>query len=93
MLVENGAAERRQVGVLIEDAAGEALVSRVYDLEAGHLDSSAGTDARPATVTAFTPAGVASTWQYAPGSEFDCEGVDVGITVTDEGSIESWYGC
>ena len=91
--MENGAAERRRIGVLIEDDAGDALVSRVYDLEPGHLDASAGTEVRPATVTAFTPGGDASTWRYAPGDEFDCAGVDVGISLTENGSIESWYAC
>ncbi|WP_135820099.1 hypothetical protein [Halostella litorea] len=92
ILVENRTADPTRIGVRVEDDDGAALFSRVYSLEPDHLDQSAGVDATPATVRAFTPDGTAATWAYAPDDDLDCEGKDVGITLTEEG-FESWYGC
>lgn len=93
IMVENRTDELAELGVRVEDDDGAALFSRVYELEAGHLDSSAGIETTPATVTAFTPEGVSATWEYAPDLDLDCEGEDVGITLRSDGSIDSWYAC
>lgn len=95
ILVENDTDDSAQVAVYIEDSDGNALFSRVYELEPHHIDSSAGIETRPATVTVFTPEGTATTWEYSPAGEFNlnCEGIDIGVTLKPEQTIESWYGC
>ena len=95
VLVENRTDEIAQIAVYIADDDGNALFSRVYELEPHHLDSSASLEARPATVTVFTPDGTSTTWEYSPESEFDlnCDGVDIGVTLKPEWTIESWYAC
>ncbi|MFC4247673.1 hypothetical protein ACFOZ7_11945 [Natribaculum luteum] len=92
-MVENRTDERATIGVRVEDDDGETLFSRVYELEPGHLDSAAGIETTPSTVTAFTPEGAAATWEYAPDLDIDCEGEDIGITLRSDNSIESWYAC
>jgi len=91
IMVENGSDEPAEVGVRVEDDDGAALFSRVYELEPGHLDSSAGIETPPATVTVFTPEGASATWEYAP--DVDCAGQDIGISLEPDGSIDSWYAC
>jgi len=91
VVVENGTDDLAAVGVRVEDGDGAALFSRVYELEPGHLDSSGGVEATPATVTAFTPEGVSATWEYAP--DVDCAGQDIGISLEPDGSIDPWYAC
>ncbi|NUB91187.1 hypothetical protein HT576_09155 [Haloterrigena sp. SYSU A121-1] len=93
IMVENRTDDRAQIGVRVEDDDGEVLFSRVYELESGHLDSSAGIETTPATVTAFTPEGVSATWEYAPDLDMDCDGEDIGLTLQSDGSIETWYAC
>lgn len=93
IMVENRTVEPAVVGIRVEDDEGGALFSGVYDLEPGHLDSSGGIEATPATVTAFTPEGDSATWEYAPDLNLDCDGEDVGITLLEDGSIDSWYAC
>ncbi|WP_254521590.1 hypothetical protein [Natrinema caseinilyticum] len=72
---------------------GASLFSRVYELAPGQLDSSAGIEPTPATVTVFTPDGVSATWEYTPDLDVDCDGEDIGITLLSDGSIDSWYAC
>ncbi len=93
IMVENQTDERAAIGVRVENDDGEMLFSRVYELEPGHLDSAAGIETTPSTVTAFTPEGAAATWEYAPDLDIDCEGEDIGITLRSDNSIESWYAC
>lgn len=93
IMVENRTDDRAEIGVRVEDDDGAALYSRVYDLEPGHLDSSAGIETPPATVTAFTPEGTSATWDYTPDLDLDCDGEDIGITLQSDGSIDSWYAC
>lgn len=93
IMVENQTDKRAEIGVRVEDDDGAMLFSRVYDLEPGHLDSSAGIETTPATVTVFTPEGVSATWEYAPDLDLNCDGEDIGITLQSDGSIDSWYAC
>lgn len=93
IMVENRTEERATLGVRVADDEGEMLFSRVYELEPGHLDSSAGIETTPSTVTVFTPEGVSETWRYAPDLDIDCEGEDIGMTLQSDGSIDSWYAC
>lgn len=93
IMVENRTDDRAAIGVRVEDDDGELLFSRVYELEPGHLDSSAGIETTPATVSVFTPEGVSATWEYTPDLGMDCEGEDIGITLQSDGSIDSWYAC
>lgn len=93
IMVENRTDEPATIGVRVADDEGEPLFSRVYGIEPGHLDSSAGIETTPATVTAFTPDGTSATWEYAPDSDVDCDGMDVGLTLRSDGSIGSWYAC
>jgi hypothetical protein len=93
IMVENRTDEPATIGVRVADAEGEPLFSRVYEIEPGHLDSSAGIETTPSTVTAFTPDGTAATWEYTPDSDADCDGMDVGLTLRSDGSIDSWYAC
>ena len=93
IMVENRTEDLATIGVRIEDDEGELLVSHVYELEPGHLDSSAGIETTPSTVTVFTPAGNSATWQYTPDLDIDCDGEDIGITLQADGSIDSWYAC
>lgn len=93
ILVENRTPELARIGVRIEDEEGDALFSRVYELESEHLDESAGVETRPATVFAFTPDGTSAEWDYSPDPTWNCDGQDVGISLTREGTFESWYSC
>lgn len=93
IMVENRSEELATIGVRVEDEAGEPMFSRVYELEPGHLDSSAGIETAPSTVTVFTPEGNSATWSYAPDLDIDCDGEDIGITLQADGSIDSWYAC
>jgi len=93
VVVHNRTDDPARVGVRVEDDEGAALVSRVYSLDPGRLDESAGIDATPATIRAFTPDGTAAVWSYAPDLNQDCEGEDIGITLTEDEGFESWYGC
>ncbi|MDF9745651.1 hypothetical protein [Natrinema salsiterrestre] len=93
IMVENRTDELATIGVRVEDAEGELLFSRVYELEPGHLDSSAGIETIPSTVTVFTPDGTSATWEYAPDLDIDCDGEDIGITLQGDDSIDSWYAC
>lgn len=93
ILIENATENTAQIAVYITDSDGHSLFSRVYELEPGHLDMSGGIETRPTTVRVFTPGGTAATWEYAPKTDLDCEGVDIGVTLTEEQTIESWYGC
>lgn len=92
-MVENRTNERAEIGVRVEDEDGSVLFSRVYEVEPGHIDSSAGIETTPATVTAFTPEDVSATWKYNPNLDMDCDGQDIGITLKSDGSIDSWYAC
>ncbi|MFO7926633.1 MAG: hypothetical protein ACQET5_02130 [Halobacteriota archaeon] len=92
-MVENRTNERAAIGVRVENDDGGVLFSRVYEMEPGHLDSSAGIETTPATVTAFTPEGTSRTWRYAPNLAADCDGEDIGIPLQSDGSIDSWYAC
>lgn len=69
------------------------MFSRVYEIEPGHLDSSAGIQATPSTVTAFTLEGSSAAWKYTPDLDIDCDSEDIGITIKEDGSIDSWYAC
>jgi hypothetical protein len=80
------------LAVRVEDDDGEPLMSRVYDLPAGHADESAGVDTPPATVVAFTQDGRSNEWAYDPDVGLNCPGQDVGIRVLADG-IEPWYSC
>ncbi|MBX0293852.1 hypothetical protein [Haloarcula nitratireducens] len=80
------------VAIRIEDSDGAVLFSRVYELDAGHADESAGIDTRPATILAFTPDGRSNSWEYDPDTDLQCEGKDVGLWVR-ETSIDPWYNC
>lgn len=93
IMVENRTDEPATIGVRVADDEGEPLFSRVYEIEPGHLDSAAGIETTPSTVTAFTPDGTSETWEYAPDPDADCDGVDIGLTVRSDGSIDSWYAC
>ncbi|USZ69419.1 hypothetical protein NGM10_06705 [Halorussus salilacus] len=93
IMVENRTDERAEIGVRVEDDDGSMLFSRVYELEPGHLDSSAGIETTPETVAAFTPEGASATWDYRPDVDLDCDGEDIGITLQSDGSIDSWYAC
>ena len=95
ILVENDTDDSAQIAVHVEDPDGNTLFGRVYELGPHHLDSSAGIETRPATVAVFTPDGASATWEYSPEPDFDlaCEGVDIGVTLKPERTIESWYGC
>lgn len=93
IVVVNETEAAAEIAVRVADRDGETLFSRVYDLDAGHTDESAGIEARPATVTAFTPDGTSRTWTYDPDVDLDCEGVDVGVRLTREGTVEAWYAC
>lgn len=93
IMVENRTEEPALIGVRIADDEGETVFSRVYELEPGHLDSSAGIETTPSTVTVFTPDGSSATWEYAPDSDIECDGEDIGITVRADDSIDSWYAC
>lgn len=93
VIVVNQTDEGAQVGVRIENDDGEALFSRVYRLEPGKTDESAGIDTSPTTIYVFTPTGAAATWEYTPDSDLNCDGRDIGITIAADTTIESWYGC
>lgn len=93
VIVTNSTADVAHVAVRIEDEAGEALLERVYEVQPGHTDESAGVDARPATVFVFTRDGLSATWEYDPDLDLDCDGEDIGIRLTEDGGIESWYAC
>lgn len=93
IMVENRTAELATIGVRVEDEEGELLFSRVYDLESGQLDSSAGIKTTPSTVTVFTPEGSSATWKYTPDLDIECDGEDIGITLKADGSIDAWYAC
>jgi len=95
ILVENRTDELAQIALYIEDDNENALFSRVYELEPQHLDSSAGLETRPATVTVFTPDGTSTTWEYSPEGEIDlsCEGVDIGVSLKPDQTVEWWYTC
>ncbi|WP_436343125.1 hypothetical protein [Natronorubrum sp. FCH18a] len=93
IMVENRTEEPATIGVRIEDDDGDPLISRVYELEPGHLDPAAGIETIPSTVTVFTPEGSSATWKYAPDLDIDCDGEDIGITLRADGSIDSWYAC
>ncbi|MBV0923279.1 hypothetical protein KTS45_03625 [Halomicroarcula limicola] len=80
------------VAIRIEAADGSVLFSRVYELDAGHADESAGIDTRPATIHAFTPDGRSNSWEYDPDTDLQCEGKDVGLWIR-ETSIDPWYNC
>lgn len=93
IMVENRSSDHARIGVLIEDTDGEPLFSRVYELDPGHLDDSAGIETRPATVFVFTPDGAADEWEYVPDLDIDCEGEDIGVTLESDGTFQSWYAC
>lgn len=92
IIVVNDTDEVAQVGVRIEGDR-KALFSRVYRLGPGKTNESAGIERSPTEIYAFTPTGAAATWEYTPDSDLNCEGQDIGITLTAGGTIESWYGC
>lgn len=93
VLVENRSTEAATIAVRLDDRTGSSLFSRVYELESGHLDQSAGVETRPATVLVFTPDGTTAVWDYSPDTNLNCDGTDVGITLDEDGTFESWYGC
>jgi len=95
ILVENLTDELAQIAIYIEDNEENTLFSRVYELGPDNLDSSAGLETRPATVTVFTSDGTSTTWKYSPEGEFnlDCEGVDIGVSLKPDQTVESWYAC
>lgn len=93
IMVENRTDELAEIGVGVEHEDERMLFSRVYELEPGHLDLSAGIETTPETVTAFTPEGTSTTWEYTPDVDLDCEGKDIGITLQSDSSIDSWYAC
>lgn len=92
-MVENRTDAPATIGVRVEDDEGTRLFSRVYDLDPGHLDSSAGIEPTPATITAFTPTGTAATWDYTPDLDMECAGPDIGLTLKADGTIDDWYAC
>jgi len=92
IIVVNETDEVAQVGVRIEGDR-KALFSRVYRLEPEKTNESAGIETSPTEIYAFTPTGAAVTWEYTPDPDLNCEGQDIGITLTAGGTIESWYGC
>jgi hypothetical protein len=93
IIVTNDAAETVHLGVRVEDDGGNALFSRVYRLEPGTTDQSAGIETAPAVIRVFTPDGTDAAWEYDPDSGLDCAGQDVGVTYSTDSTIESWYGC
>ena len=93
IIVVNELAETAQVGVRVEDDSGEALFSRVYRLDPGKTNQAAGVDTTPAVIRAFTPTGQTAVWEYNPPSHLHCDGQDIGITLAQGGTIESWYSC
>ena len=93
VIVGNGTDEPARIAVRIEDDTGAVLFSRVYELTPNEADQSAGIDTAPSTVTVFTPAGDAATWEYDPDLDVNCEGKDVGITLLSDGSFERYYAC
>jgi hypothetical protein len=93
IIVTNETAEVARIAVRVEQEDGEALFSRVYRLQPGNADESAGIERSPAVIRVFTPTGAAATWEYAPPSDLDCDGRDIGITLATESTVESWYGC
>lgn len=93
IIVVNQTDEVAQIGVRIENDHGEALFSRVYRLEPGKTDESAGVETSPTAIRVFTSTGAAATWEYTPNSDLHCDGQDIGITLATDTTIESWYGC
>ena len=93
VIVGNGTDEPARIAVRIEDDTGAVLFSRVYELGPDEADESAGIDTAPSTVTVFTPAGDAATWEYDPDLDVNCEGKDVGIRLLSDGSFERYYAC
>ena len=93
IVVINETADVQRIGIRAEDADAAALFSRVYRLDPGTTDESAGIETAPATVHAFTPTGAAATWEYSPDPALDCDGQDIGITLAADATIEHWYGC
>ena len=93
ILVSNQTSEPVQIAVRIEDDIGNRLFSRVYDIEPGKMDQSAGINTRPSTVCVFAPNGASAEWDYAPGADFPCDGADIGIRLNQERVFERWYDC
>lgn len=93
IIVTNETGELAQIGVRVEDDGGSALFSRVYRLDSGRTDQSAGLDTAPAVVRVFTSTGAAEAWEYTPDSDRRCDGQDIGITLARDATIEPWYGC
>ena len=91
IIVVNATDAAVRLAVRLEDERGDPLFSRVYRLDPRHTDQSAGIDAVPTTVTAFTPSGASSTWTFSP--EMDCPGPDAGVTLAGPDTIEAWSGC
>ncbi|PSQ33701.1 hypothetical protein BRD05_08270 [Halobacteriales archaeon QS_9_70_65] len=93
VIVGNGTDEPARIAVRIEDDTGAMLFGRVYELGPHKADESAGIDTAPSTVIVFTPAGGATTWEYDPDLDVNCEEKDVGITLLPDGSFERYYTC
>ena len=93
VIVVNETDEVAQIGVRVENDDGEALFSHVYRLEPGQTDQSAGIETTPTVIHAFSATGPAASWEYTPDSDLNCDGQDVGIALTADATIESWYGC
>jgi len=92
VIVTNVTSEPARIAVRLEDEDGTAVFSRVYVVDAGHSDASAGVETPPGRVVAFTPDGVSDAWEYAPDLDVDCPGKDVGVRLTSDG-FEPYYTC
>ncbi|WP_161972934.1 hypothetical protein [Halostella pelagica] len=93
VLVENDTDDLARIAVYVTDRDGDSLFSRVYELEPHSIDQSGAVDARPATVSVFTPNGTSATWEYSPENSLNCERTDIGLTLTPEQTVESWSDC
>jgi hypothetical protein len=93
--VENGTDSAAEIAVRVVDGAGATLFSRVFALGPEKMGSRGAIETAPSSVHAFTPDGVARTWQYAPDlpADFDCELKDIGLTLRRDDTIEPWYSC
>lgn len=93
--VENRTDSAAEIAVRVVDSAGATLFSHVFTLEPDTIASRGAIETAPSSVHAFTPDGIARTWQYAPDlpADFDCELKDIGLTLRRDEAIEPWYSC
>lgn len=95
VIVENRTASKAEIAVRVIDREDETLFSRVFTLEPGTMMGRGAIETTPSRVHAFTAGGVSRRWRYAPDlpEEFDCDLKDVGLTLHQNNTIESWYSC